>query len=117
MLPVARNPAQSFLVHLACTLANSIYPAIIAGTFRVFIKPGAKSQILEGPGKLALRAAVQVQARELSSKLRAHKAIAHTVEIIFEVKKTATQPNIAGEINPVRRERSGPVALLLQSFA
>ena len=107
---IACNPAQSFAIHFVCTLANSVNSAVVARTFRVFIEPGTQAKVSKRARDLTFRAAIHIKARELSAKLRAYKAIAHAVEIIFEVDEPAAQSNIAGEINPVRGKCAGAIA-------
>ena len=116
MLAITRHPTQSFAIHLISALANSVYSTIIARTLRIFIEPRAQTEGLKRAGKLALSAAIHVEARELPAKLCTYEAIAHALEIIFKVNKASAQSNVAGEINPVGGERTGAVALLLQGL-
>src|SRR6185312_2808427 len=96
---------------------NSVDSAVIARAFRIFIQPGAQAEIAKGPRELTFRAAIHIQARELSSKLRAHDRVANAVEIIFEMDEAAAQSDIAGEINSIRGKCARSIAPFLQSFA
>src|SRR5207237_10075617 len=108
---VARHLAQRFAVHLVSAFTNSINTAVVAGPFRVLVEPGTQTEVFESASELALWATIHVQPRELSAELRAYKAIANAVKIIFKVNKAAAEPHIARQINPVRGEPTRPVAL------